>query len=1712
MTDLSNASRSELIKGVYTGFRNAGLSHEASMVMIGEVGRENAYHAKYLFGTHSDPHNKVTNTGLISWQGSRKTALERELTAQGLMQNGRMAQTQETLNAQAKFLVNEMRTQNPDVYNYLQSGNVDANTGMDLVGKKFIRWRIDDPQYRSKGLKNREFFYNEGIRAIGSGESFLATAPSDTGSPLLNTDAFSVSAGNTGDLPGPFGTKSGVDTVNQTKRSDFSYSDLLDMVANSPVQTFNVVQNKDPMDMIEQDYQLTYDMKVRQDNITNRSLAKAKADLDTTNYWLGVNVNRGISGLSSGRPTIDQARAQRDAEMEDAVWAEKNAGFKSSFDRGIQAAMAPYFHGLERFTQETADVNFTEDKRKELYKKMVTDQGFNVGTLENWQELQSANSEEQFMRRLSAMKIEYDDSMVLRASGTPGTIGFMAGSVVDPMMVIPGLGAEKVAWNVFRGGSKLANLAKTAKTAAAAGDVVEAGAAIAKANALATPGRRIAEAAAVAATANVATEAAISAIDDTRASTVMDYTLAAAIGAVLGGGSRGIGIALDRRRGIDIMDPDVRLSIDESMDAIKRYSEVNDNLKTKWNEEAKAELGEAASPKAIQERVFQKEVSHRQKPLDLILAAVPEQMQAPGSKSTLLKQYLETENDINLSIENAKAEHGRLVSEMGRTVSALRKERAVIQASMSRLATTGEITKSLEKRTKGIENESLIPEADRPVAPEIPDNFDGYIPKDGTARRVAEAMDAIRAEIDAPQTMRSRMLFKSPEEARFADIASSYAWAIEKGDGKKSQKRLRQSIEEYIDNAKLDRKTVERYGQQLLDVGDGKRTGNQVATPVALRQIEQTQRELTAQHAKNALGEYKTFIGEVRRIRAGMAGSERMAEIDAILSKSELDIKAQEKSIKDLEDSKAERLMEVRQRLIGDSITADNARAVAEADVWKEAIENEKSLPEMNERLKKAMKVEEKAGHFTTHSTITQTSKNPIVRTLGYIMGESPYGIHSGRNAAAVKYMVQRMLRGNLEAEANVMIDTVLKRHGNSPARRFVDKTKRDAIQSEFFRFMENRRNGIDNTGFPDGDLYLRFAEAVEQQTQMMLDMGRHLGLEGYDLLPEKSTGWLPFVLDPDKFRKFVGNTNENSNAFVQMNYQALMDGGMFGAEDKMKVLSIARQYTDIMRSKANDKQFIASSPFSRTGAGQVEQAIKQASELTSLEKEYYLKKFKSGGRETMRRLERNVNQTFIHPETGNVMRLSDIFIKDPAMLLNAHINRLSGEIALKQFGLDSKRIDLMVEAANKPIPGQVAATEREIRAIREMQAEFRGEVAPGGNMPKAFQDWSTLTRVVRLGGLPFAQMAEMSVALLRFGVGKTMNFFPEMPRLISEAKANAIGAYGTKGVLGDYDTLTGGVLGTDYFRHTGSHWSLTADVPAYRDTDISMVGGMLSSLENLQGKMTFFHHLISAQQRFAAEGIANDLVDFLTGAASKRQMRSLSNAGFRDDLLARLKADASNVIELGENGQYRLTLGKITNKADGADVIANIERGMSQVIQDRKIGEGGHWQHDWVWRFALQFRNYSILAMTKQTGRIYVNQGGWALAGSLVAALSIVIPIQILRALAATVGMSEDERDKALAKSLDHGTILWQSFGYLSQAGIAPELLDIGAGFAGADFSRARFETGGGVVSRITPGIGLVDQIGTGIAQRDPEKILRAAPLSGAIPVKQVLNYLFQD
>ena len=218
---------------VLQALKNAGLSDNQARILGAEIGRENGFQSRYLWGYHSDPANKDKNIGLISWQGSRAAALEKRLAQAGLLKNGKMEQSQEALNVQAKFLVDEIK--NNSTYaetrkKFLENPNVDYATGTSVLGRNFIRWAYDNPKYAS-GHKARDKYYQqlEGVVAQGGSDTYTAQLPqvqTPTVQPIDTTTGTGTSVTGTPLTPPQIDPFSHLQTVPQTGVSNISLNNL----------------------------------------------------------------------------------------------------------------------------------------------------------------------------------------------------------------------------------------------------------------------------------------------------------------------------------------------------------------------------------------------------------------------------------------------------------------------------------------------------------------------------------------------------------------------------------------------------------------------------------------------------------------------------------------------------------------------------------------------------------------------------------------------------------------------------------------------------------------------------------------------------------------------------------------------------------------------------------------------------------------------------------------------------------------------------------------------------------------------------------------------------------------------------------------------------------------------------------------------------------------------------------------------------------------------------------------------------------------------------------------------------------------------------------------------------------------------------------------------------------------------------------------------
>lgn len=169
-----NDERMRNMLRVYQSFRSAGLGDKQARVMTAQVGRENDFVSSAMFGSHKDRNNGYTNTGFISWQKERSVNLMKSLQGQGVLdKKGNIQQSQEALNAMAKFLVQEISTINGygKTKNALQNDNLSYRELEKIVGTNFIGWDYAGKKLgattSAKHLKKQDGYYEKLSNILG---------------------------------------------------------------------------------------------------------------------------------------------------------------------------------------------------------------------------------------------------------------------------------------------------------------------------------------------------------------------------------------------------------------------------------------------------------------------------------------------------------------------------------------------------------------------------------------------------------------------------------------------------------------------------------------------------------------------------------------------------------------------------------------------------------------------------------------------------------------------------------------------------------------------------------------------------------------------------------------------------------------------------------------------------------------------------------------------------------------------------------------------------------------------------------------------------------------------------------------------------------------------------------------------------------------------------------------------------------------------------------------------------------------------------------------------------------------------------------------------------------------------------------------------------------------------------------------------------------
>jgi len=146
---MTSAKQKQNMAMVYQAYRNQGLSKNQAATMTSEVGRENDFNDRFIFGTHTDLAGGQ-NIGMISMQGDRNTKLRAYLTRMGLMKNGVMEQSQRAIDAQAAFQVAEMKSGlYPKAEKFLANPNIGRDEGSELMGTGYVKWAKHQTRLRN---------------------------------------------------------------------------------------------------------------------------------------------------------------------------------------------------------------------------------------------------------------------------------------------------------------------------------------------------------------------------------------------------------------------------------------------------------------------------------------------------------------------------------------------------------------------------------------------------------------------------------------------------------------------------------------------------------------------------------------------------------------------------------------------------------------------------------------------------------------------------------------------------------------------------------------------------------------------------------------------------------------------------------------------------------------------------------------------------------------------------------------------------------------------------------------------------------------------------------------------------------------------------------------------------------------------------------------------------------------------------------------------------------------------------------------------------------------------------------------------------------------------------------------------------------------------------------------------------------------------------
>lgn len=651
-----------------------------------------------------------------------------------------------------------------------------------------------------------------------------------------------------------------------------------------------------------------------------------------------------------------------------------------------------------------------------------------------------------------------------------------------------------------------------------------------------------------------------------------------------------------------------------------------------------------------------------------------------------------------------------------------------------------------------------------------------------------------------------------------------------------------------------------------------------------------------------------------------------------------------------------------------------------------------------------------KTSSLNAVSTSLLSSKSKLARLFSHQMLESPFGNKTDTGAIRV-HLARKMIKNNLERDFRLLYRNYAAKLGG------LDRFSRNykfRVRSEFDRKLHDFRNkyaeGVDLTSDENYDLFMPFMKKMDTVYDKERKLKIASKVSGWESLPdEMQKGYTPWRIDKEKFKKL---TAADRLSMARAMTDEIMENYDFTPEEAD---GIARAWVRASYEKSVTDASISGNMGSRSSVNSLIKKLDDVEGITQEQIEAIARKFDNKTKDSSlkARLKRRMTKTFT-TEDGSVKSLGDFMSDDVFDLTIQRLDKSVGQSVLSQFGIRSRN-DISLYRRLMTLDG---ATKEEVEAFDQVISEYLSEPMQGATHSEALLLAQASTRLMFLGKVVFAQMAEHSRFINNYGLLNTVKEVPSLARHIRNASRLNRGKFVTDDVLKDLEGMYGdiGLEPINDMLPLGETARMGDDV--YMQEATSGITRTVQALGRTQGKVTGFSHLVAGQERMAA-----DMFLRYTARAIKKGEdidTFMREAGMTDDVINRIRREMSNP---DSNAFVFNKKGRLIeynpSKAEDIEAInlynQSLYRSSGQTIQKLMIGERGTWIKSNAMRFLLTLRSYVVNSIQKQMGRSLHNRGYGGTLSNVAKSTAFIAPIIYLKKLTETIGMSEEQREKYL-------------------------------------------------------------------------------------------------